>query len=65
MLWFAFGDRVTRAALSALLLVPLLLGVTALGLRAGTWLGKDRLRRLTMAMLLVVGAIGVLAPIFR
>ncbi len=65
MLWYAFGDRVTTAVLSSALLIPILVPVTRVGLQCGTWLGRDRLRNVTMAVLLVIGAVGLLAPLFR
>jgi uncharacterized membrane protein YfcA len=48
----------------ALLLMPLLLAVTNYGLRAGTWLGRKRLRRLTIALLIFVATINLLSPFF-
>lgn len=65
MLWFTFGDRVTRAFFSAISLIPLLLLVTRIGLQVGTWLGRERLRRVTMWLLLVIGFMGLLSPLFR
>lgn len=59
--WF-FGERVILPALSTALLIPWLLLVTTLGLAAGTWLGPRRLRRVTLALLLLMGIAGLGAP---
>lgn len=59
--WF-FGERVILPALATALLIPWLLLVTTLGLRAGTWLGPRRLRRVTLALLLLIGVAGLCAP---
>ncbi len=61
-LWLYFGDRVIRPAQTAALLIPVLLVITSLGLRAGTWLGRDRLKRLTLALLVLMGLAGIFAP---
>lgn len=57
-----FGERIVSPALTTVLLIPLLLWTTAWGLRAGTWLGRQRLRRLTLALLLLMGGAGLAAP---
>lgn len=64
MITFTFGRRVGPAAMMALLLMPFLLAVTNYGLRAGTWLGRKRLRRLTILLLIGVATISLLAPLF-
>jgi uncharacterized membrane protein YfcA len=64
MITFTFGRRVGPAAIMALILMPLLLAVTNYGLRAGTWLGRKRLRRLTILLLIGVATISLLAPLF-
>ena len=64
-LWFFFGSRIIGPGLTAAILIPLLLAVTSLGLRAGTWLGRERLRNLTLALLVLVGLAGLLSPILR
>lgn len=64
MITYTFGRRVGPAAVMALLLMPLLLAVTNYGLRAGTWLGRKRLRRLTIALLIFVATMSLLAPMF-
>lgn len=61
-LWCFFGDRVLRPAQTAALLIPLLLVITSVGLRAGTWLGRERLKRLTLGLLVLMGLAGVFAP---
>lgn len=64
LLYWTFGARIVAPFLHALLLVPLLLCVTWLGLQLGSWLGRHRLRRITMIMLFGLGAFGLLAPLF-
>lgn len=64
MLYVAFGDRIIKPSLIAAALTPLLLIATGLGLRAGTWLGRKRLRRVTLGILILMGVISVLAPLF-
>ena len=63
LLYFAFGNRITSSVVKAFLILPLLVGVTWLGLRFGSWLGRQRLRRITMGLLLIIGAIGLFAPL--
>ncbi len=62
ILYLFFGDRVIAPALIASALIPLLLVVTYLGLHFGTWLGRRRLRRVTLVLLLLLGASGLAAP---
>jgi uncharacterized membrane protein YfcA len=59
--WF-FGDRIIGPGLAAAMLIPLLLVVTVIGLRVGTWLGRKRLRRISLGLLLLIGAAGLAAP---
>ena len=63
LLFSAFGNRITRSAISALVLIPLLLAVSWSGLKLGSWLGRERLRKVTMVILLVIGVIGLFAPL--
>lgn len=63
VLWWFFGERVILPALATAVLIPWLLLVTTLGLRIGTWLGPQRLRRLTLALLLLMGIAGLCAPL--
>lgn len=62
ILYFFFGDRIISPALVAAALIPLMLVVTYLGLHFGTWLGRRRLRRVTLFLLLLLGASGLFAP---
>jgi uncharacterized protein len=64
-LWYFFGERVVGPGLTAAILIPWLLWITSLGLRAGTWLGRERLRRVTLGLLLMMGLAGLLTPLFR
>ncbi len=65
MIGWTFGERVGPAAVMAILLIPLLLVITAQGLRVGTWLGRKRLRRLTLALLIAMSLVSLLAPLFQ
>jgi len=65
ILYFTFGDRIIKPAIVSISLTPILLLVTSLGLRSGTWLGRERLRRVTLAILLLMGVVSVAAPVFR
>lgn len=61
LIWF-FGARVIPPALIAAAAIPVLLLVTWVGLQVGTALGAQRLRRITMALLLLMGVAGLAAP---
>lgn len=63
VLWWFFGRRLLVPGLTATALMPLLLAVTAVGLRTGTWLGRHRLRQVTLALLLLMGLAGVCTPL--
>src|SRR5690606_6146602 len=63
MIGWAFGPRVVATAVMAVALTPAVLWVTTWGLRAGTWLGRKRLRRVTLALLIVMGVSSLLAPL--
>lgn len=66
LLYFAFGsERILTALCSAAVLLPLVLLVTQVGLRVGTWLGTHRLRMITMALLLLLGTVGLIGPLLR
>ena len=60
-----FGSRVLVPGLTAMLTIPLLLWLTSLGLKFGTRLGQERLRRLTLGLLLLMGLAGLAAPWLR
>jgi uncharacterized membrane protein YfcA len=62
-LYLFFGDRIVPAGLAAGALIPLLLVVTYCGLHVGTRLGRHRLRRVTLALLLLMGLSGLAAPL--
>ena len=64
-LYIGFGNRILSAGLVAAAMIPLLLVVTFFGLRFGTILGRERLRRFTLLLLLVMGLLGVLAPMLE
>ncbi|MEM9827694.1 MAG: sulfite exporter TauE/SafE family protein [Planctomycetota bacterium] len=65
LLYWTFGDQVLEPSLAAILVFPLLIPATHLGVRFGTWLGRDRLRALTYTLLLCVGIAGIAAPLLR
>lgn len=64
MLYVAFGNRIIEPSIIAFALTPLLLAVTSLGLATGTKLGRKRLRRLTLGVLILIGVCGLIAPWF-
>jgi len=63
LLYFVFGDQIVGPGLIATALIPLLLVVTHLGMRVGDWLGRDRLRTVTLWLLLLIGISGLAAPL--
>lgn len=65
ILYLFFGVRVLQPLWITLLLVPWLLVVTWAGLRVGTWLGRERLRYVTLVLLLLLGLVAVLSPLLR
>ena len=65
LLYWAFPTRVAQATTSALALVPVLLLVTQAGLWVGTRLGRDRLRRVTYFLLVILGLMSLLSPLFK
>lgn len=65
LLYLKFGDRITTAFCSGIVVLPLVLLSTYIGLQAGSLLGRDRLRKVTMAILLFLGATGLISPFFR
>ena len=60
-----FGRRLVNPALSACAAIPILLLVTWIGLKFGNWLGRKRLRRVTLGLLLVMGIVGLASPWIR
>ncbi|MEM6472222.1 MAG: TSUP family transporter [Planctomycetota bacterium] len=65
ILLFYFGPRLFTSATVAVVSLPLLLGVTYVGLGVGNWLGRDRLRRVTLGLLLIMGLVGLASPWIR
>ncbi|MCC9602162.1 sulfite exporter TauE/SafE family protein [Stieleria sp. JC731] len=65
ILLLKFRERVYAPAMMATLSLPALLLVTWLGLRFGNWLGKERLRRITLGLLLLLGLVGLASPWLR
>lgn len=65
VLYCFFGNRIVVAAVGATILIPWLWIVSQAGLKTGTWLGRDRLRRVTLGLLLLMGISGLAAPLFE
>ncbi|WP_372897411.1 TSUP family transporter [Stieleria sp.] len=65
MLFAFFGDRLVTPALNACASIPILLLVTSLGLKFGNWLGRNRLRRVTLGLLFLMGILGLASPWIR
>jgi uncharacterized protein len=65
LLWLVFEERIVQPAITATGLIPLLLVITWLGLRFGSSLGRRRLRRVTLALLLLIGLSSLIAPWLR
>lgn len=63
ILYLFFGDRIIKAGLVAAAMIPLLLVVTYFGLRFGTTLGRERLRQVSLGLLLLMGLAGLAAPL--
>ncbi|MEO1527239.1 MAG: sulfite exporter TauE/SafE family protein [Planctomycetota bacterium] len=61
-LYFSFGSRIFDSAIMAALSIPSLLLATWLGLKFGNWLGRERLRRITLGLLLLMGIVGLASP---
>ncbi len=59
-LWF--GERLIEPSLITLALLPVMLLVTHLGLKAGTKLGVKRLRQVTIVILIITGIAAMVAP---
>ncbi|WP_182870619.1 sulfite exporter TauE/SafE family protein [Rhodopirellula sp. JC639] len=65
MLFAFFGDRLVVPALHACASIPVLLLATSLGLKFGNWLGRTRLRGVTLGLLFLMGILGLAAPWIR
>ena len=63
LIQWRFGSQFGKEAVVAALLSPAFLWITAVGLRAGSRLGRQRLRRLTLAMIIGVGLLSLAAPL--
>ena len=62
LLGWTFGLRVGPVAVMSVALIPLQLLVTRQGLRLGTRLGRRRLRRVTLGLLVVMALLSLAAP---
>jgi uncharacterized membrane protein YfcA len=65
VLSLVFGSRILSAGFVSALILPLLLMVTHFGLRLGTRLGRQRLRRISLGLLLLMGLASLLAPLLN
>jgi uncharacterized membrane protein YfcA len=63
LLYVVFGDRIVGPGLIAVATFPFLLVATHFGMRFGDWLGRDRLRRVTLWLLILMGLSGLVAPL--
>lgn len=63
ILYWVFGARIIGPGLVAAAMIPLLLVATHFGLTVGTKLGRRRLRRVTLALLFLMGLAGLAAPL--
>ncbi len=57
-----FGTEIWQAVMITLALLPVVLVATALGLRLGSWLGRQRLRKFTLALLFCLALYNLLEP---
>mgnify|MGYP000250363220 FL=1 len=64
-LYLAFGDEVIEPGLLALVMLPVLWVVTYFGLKFGSMLGRQRLRRITLGLLLIMGLAGIVGPMLN
>ena len=62
LLYYVFGDRVVRPGLTAIATTPVLLVATYFGLQVGTWLGRRRLRVVTLWLLALIGISALVSP---
>src|SRR6056297_810373 len=62
ILYLFFGSRIIGPGLAAAAMIPWLVWITTLGLRLGTRLGQGRLRRITLALLFLLGLSGLASP---
>jgi uncharacterized membrane protein YfcA len=65
MLYWYFEQRVVTPAFQAALSIPMLLLATWLGLKFGNWLGRERLRSITLVLLFLMGLSGLAAPLIQ
>lgn len=63
LLYLVFGDRIVRPGLIAAAATPMLLVATHFGMRVGDWLGRERLRTVTLWLLALMGISGLAAPL--
>ncbi|MDA7915297.1 sulfite exporter TauE/SafE family protein [Rubripirellula sp.] len=64
-LYLAFGNQVIEPGVLALAMIPMLWVVTYFGLKFGSMLGRDRLRRITLGLLLIMGLAGLVGPMLN
>ncbi|TWT52624.1 Sulfite exporter TauE/SafE [Rubripirellula amarantea] len=62
VLYYMFGARIVPPALAAAVSAPLMIVVTMWGLKVGSWLGRERLRAVTLTLLLIISLSSIAAP---
>ena len=62
VLYYYFGNLIFEPMLVAAATIPLLLLVTMVGIKFGDRLGRERLRRVTYGLLLLIGIAGIASP---
>lgn len=65
ILYYFFGNRVIAPSVTSAAMVPLLIVSTHFGLKVGTLLGRQRLRNVTLAILILIGLSGLAAPLLQ
>ena len=65
VLYLSFGNRLLAPGLVAACSIPFLWIATHFGLRIGSWLGRERLRTVTLGLLLAIGLTSLAAPWMR
>jgi hypothetical protein len=65
LLYLFFGNAVIEPGVLALAMLPILWVVTYFGLKFGSMLGRQRLRRITLGLLLIMGVAGVVGPMWN
>lgn len=62
VLYLTFGERIIPPAITGIASLPLIWIATMLGLKVGSWMGRERLKAVTMTLLILIGLAGLLSP---